>query len=144
MGGFGVTTDDTRAALDDLIDAFQCADHDRLVSRYDDDIDWVLYAPILVFPFAGKRRGKTEVLTSLLGVYQHYQITKYDVQRILVDGDQAATVSDINVIQRATGRIINSQLAGFHRFRDGKLFHYRGYTDSFDTAEQALGYEIDI
>lgn len=139
-----MTTDETRAAMHDLIDAFQCGDHDRLVARYDDDIDWVLYAPILVFPFAGRRHGKAEVLTSLLGVYQHYQIAKYDVQRILVDGDQAAMISDVNVVQRSTGRVINSQLAGFHRFRDGKLVDYCGFTDSFDTAEQALGYEIDI
>lgn len=139
-----MTTDETRTALDDLIDAFQRADHDRLVARYDDDIDWVLYAPILVFPFAGKRRGKTQVLTSLLGVYQQYQIAKFEVERMLVDGDQAASVSRVNVIQRATGRVINAQLAAFHRFRDGKLIQYRGFTDSFDTAEQALGYEIDI
>lgn len=137
-------TEATRAAIDDIIDAFQCGDHKRLADRYDDDIEWRLYAPVSIFPFAGARHGKTEVLASLLGVYQSYRIARYKVQLVLIDGDRAATISDVHVIQRSSGRVITSHLAGFHRFRDGKLIEYRGFTDSFDSAEQAIGYEIDL
>ncbi len=137
-------TEATRAAINDIVDAFQCGDHKRLVDRYDDDIEWVLHAPVSIFPFAGVHRGKGAVLSSLLGVYQLYRIARYKVQSILVDGDRAATISDVHIIQRSSDRVITSHLAGFYRFRDGKLIEYRGFTDSFDSVEQAIGFEIDL
>jgi ketosteroid isomerase-like protein len=137
-------TETTRAAINDIIDAFQCGDHKRLVDRYDDDVEWLIHAPVSVFPFAGVHRGKSAVLTSLLSVYQAYRIARYEVQMIMVDGERAATISDVHIIQRSSGRVITSHLAGFHRFRDGKLIEYRGFTDSFDSVEQAIGFEIDL
>lgn len=137
-------TEATRAAINDIIDAFQCGDHKRLVDRYDDDIEWLIHAPVSIFPFAGVHRGKSAVLACLLGVYQSYQIARYKVQAILVEGDRAATISDVHVVQRSSGRVITSHVAGFHRFRGGKLIEYRGFTDSFDSVEQAIGYEIEL
>ena len=137
-------TDATRAAIEDIIDAFQCGDHARLADRYDDDIEWQLHAPMSVFPFAGIRRGKNAVLASLLGVYRDFQIASYNVPLVMVEGDRAATIADIRVIQRSTSRVIVSHLAGFHRFRDGKMIEYRGFSDSFDSVEQALGHDLEV
>ena len=139
-----MTTDETRAALADMMEAFTLGDHERLVSRYDDDIEWELHAPLLVFPYAGKRRGKTEVLTSLLGVYQQFSIVSFEVPLILADGDRGATISRVGLVIRSSGRTIMSQLASFSRFRNGKMIEYRGFTDSFDAVEQVLGFDIDV
>lgn len=134
----------TRTALDDIIRAFQIGDHERLFARYHDDIDWIIYAPISIFPYAGARRGKNEVLTSLAMVYQSYSIVKFDVLAKLVDGDRASTMTEAQLVQRETGRTIRSRMANFMRFRDGQVIEYRGFTDSFDTAEQVLGHEIEL
>lgn len=139
-----MTTETTRVALDDIIRAFQLGDHERLVARYHDDIDWIIHAPISIFPYAGVRRGKNEVLTSLAMIYQAYSIVKYEVLVKLVDGDRAATIAETQLVQRETGRTIRSRTANFMRFRDGKMVEYRGFSDSFDTAEQVLGHEIEI
>jgi ketosteroid isomerase-like protein len=37
-----------------------------------------------------------------------------------------------------------SHIANFHRFRDGKVVEYRGFTDSFDAVEQILGRELTV
>lgn len=137
-------TEVTRAALEDIIEAFQCGDHERLAARFDEDIDWLLNAPVSIFPFAGARRGKIEVLTGLALVYQSYSIAGYEVPVILADRDRAATIADVRVVQRSTRRVIRSRLASFYRFRDGKVVEYCGFTDSFDSAEQVLGYELDV
>ncbi len=139
-----MTKETTRTALDDLMDAFQCGDHERLASRYDDDIDWLFHAPVSLFPFAGARRGRNEVLASLAVLYQSFSVTRHETQVALVDGDRAATIADVHVVQRATGRVIRSRIASFYRFRAGRVVEYRGFTDSFDSAEQILGYEIDL
>lgn len=138
-----MTTETTRAALEDIIDAFQRGDHTRLAARYDDEIEWLLYAPTSIFPFAGLQRGKAAVLTGLLLVYQSYSIASHDVSLTVVDGDRAASIADVRLVQRSTGRVITANLASFYRFRGGKLIGYRGFTDSFDWAEQTLGREID-
>jgi ketosteroid isomerase-like protein len=134
----------TRVALDDIIRAFQLGDHERLAARYHDDIDWIIHAPISIFPYAGVRRGKNEVLASMAMIYQAYSIVKYEVLMKLVDDDRAATIAETQLVQRETGRTIRSRMANFMRFRDGKMIEYRGFSDSFDTAEQVLGHEIEI
>ena len=137
-------TEATRAALDALLAAFTAGDSDRLAALYDDDVDWLFHCPVSVFPFAGLRRGKAEVFKGLALFFRDYKVTNYDVRLKLADGDRAATISESCAVQRSTGRIMRSRISGFHRFRDGKLIEYRGFTDSFDAAEQILGRELSI
>jgi ketosteroid isomerase-like protein len=137
-------TDATRAALDALLAAFAAGENDRLAALYDDDVDWLFHCPVSVFPFAGRRRGKTEVFQGFALFYRDYKLVGYDALVKLVDGDQASTMSDVHSVQRATGRTMRSHIAGFHRFRDGKLIEYRGFTDSFDAVEQILGRELQV
>lgn len=137
-------TDATGTALDALLAAFAAGDNDRLAALYDDDVDWLFHCPVSVFPFAGRRRGKAEVFQGFALFYRDYKLVRYDVLSRLVDGDHAALMSDVHSIQRATGRTMRSYIASFHRFRDGRLVEYRGFTDSFDAAEQILGRELAV
>ena len=130
--------------METIIDAFQRGDSERLAACYHEDIDWLFHAPVTLFPFAGARRGKAEVFKGFAQMYEAYRVIKYTVDLLLVDGDYAATLSDAHMEQRATGRIIHSRISNFHRFQDGLLIEYRGFTDSFDSAEQALGRELDL
>jgi len=139
-----VSQESTRAIIDDLIDAYQRGDNDRLAARYHEDIDWLFLAPISLFPFAGARRGKADVFKGFALMYESFRPVRYDVEVVLADGDCAATLCDSHMEQRATGRIIRSRIASFHRFRDGLMIEYRGFTDSFDAAEQVLGRELEV
>ena len=139
-----MNTDATRAAMDALLAAFKDGDNERLAALYHDDVDWLFHCPASVFPFAGRRRGKAEVFQGFALFYRDYKLVGYDVLAKLVDGDHAALMSDVHSIQRATGRTMRSHIASFHRFRDGKLIEYRGFTDSFDAVEQILGRELQI
>jgi len=47
-------------------------------------------------------------------------------------------------VQRASGRTIRCRIASFHQVRDGRVIEYRGFTDSFDAAEQVLGREFPL
>jgi ketosteroid isomerase-like protein len=139
-----VTPELTRAALADLTDAFTHGDHERLAARYHDDVDWLFHAPVTMFPFAGARYGKADVFKGFALLYETFRLVDYRLVAQLVDGDRAATMSDVHMVQRATGRTISSRVAGFHRFHDGQLIEYRGFTDSFDSVEQAIGRELEL
>ncbi len=41
----------------ELYDAYERGDFQRVAAPIHDDVDWVIYAPLSVFPFAGPRRG---------------------------------------------------------------------------------------
>ena len=134
----------TQLILKDMIDAYQQGDTDRLAARIHDDVDWIFHAPVSLFAFAGARRGKAEVFKALALMYQAYRPVKYEVLATVVDGDRSATLCEAQVEQRATNRIISSRLANFHRYRDGLMVEYRGFIDSFDAVEQALGRELNV
>jgi ketosteroid isomerase-like protein len=138
------TTEETRAALAGLIDAFTRGAGDRAADYYDDDVDWLFHAPASIFPFAGVRHGKSDVFKGFTVLYQGYQVADYRVLTTVVEDDRAATLSEGKLVQRATGRVIRVRTANFYRFRAGKVIEYRGFTDSLDIAEQVLGRELDF
>lgn len=135
---------DIRANVCDLYDAYSRRDFDRVAAFIHEDIDWVIYAPLSVFRFAGPRHGRAAVLAAMAEVAVQFALESYVPQITLVDGDRAALVSDVSFRQRTTGRMLRMRVAGFLRWQDGRVIEYREFIDSFDAVEQALGREIEI
>jgi ketosteroid isomerase-like protein len=125
-------------------DAFKRGDHERFASYYDENIDWTFHAPISVFPFAGRRVGKPAVFLSLRQLNAGYKLQGFAAQMVLADGDRAAVISEIAMMQRATSRTIRCRVASFYRVRNGRVVEYQGFVDSFDAVEQALGRYIEV
>src|SRR5208283_2455478 len=64
-GEDSVSEGDTRAIVRELYDAYGRRDFERVAALIHADIDWVIYAPMPVFPFAGPRHGRTAVLAAM-------------------------------------------------------------------------------
>lgn len=139
-----MTESATRAAVRDLYDAYARRDFVRVAALIHDDIDWVIYAPVAVFPFAGPRHGRAEVLQAMAGIAEIYSVEKYLPEVMIVDGDTAAVMSDASFRQRATGRLIRLRIANFLRFEGGHLIEFREFLNSYDAVEQALGRELQL
>jgi ketosteroid isomerase-like protein len=134
-----VSDQSTRAVVTDLYAAYARGDSARLAELIDDDIDWIIHAPMQVFAFAGHRRGKAAVLEALGGIARDYLLESYLPQAMIVDGDRAAVMSDVTFRQRTTGRTLRFHIADFLRFRNGRVVEFREFTNTFDVVEQALG-----
>lgn len=134
----------THATVDALYDAYERRDFQRFAAMLHDDIDWVIFAPVAFFPFAGPRRGPHAVLKALAGIAEQYALESYKREVIIVEGDRAAVMSDVSFRQRATDRTLRFRLANFLRFQEGRLIEFREFTNTFDVVEQALGREIRI
>jgi ketosteroid isomerase-like protein len=139
-----VTDNATRAAVKALYEAYAARDLDRVAALIHDDIEWIIYGPVQVFPFQGPRRGKAQVLDVLAAIGKDYALERYVPEIIIVEGDRAAVMSDAAFMQRATKRTLSMRLANFLRFRDGLLVEFREFTDTFDAVEQALGKWIEV
>jgi ketosteroid isomerase-like protein len=139
-----VTGNDTRAIVKSFYEAYAAGDLDRVAALIHDDIEWIMYGPVQVFPFQGPRKGKAQVLDVLAAIGKDYALERYVPDIIIVEGERAAVVSDAAFMQRATKRTLSIRLANFLRFSDGRLIEFREFTDTFDVVEQALGRWLDV
>ena len=119
-------------------------DVERVALLLHEDIDWIIYGPISVFPFAGVRRGRAAVLEAMGSIAAIYALEIHKIEQTIIDGDRAAVLADIGFKQRATGRSLRFRVANFLRFDDGRLIEFREFADSFDLVEQAIGHTVEI
>jgi ketosteroid isomerase-like protein len=139
-----VAEGDTRTTVNQLYEAYAGRDFGRVAALIHDHIDWVIYAPVAVFPFAGPRRGRAAVLEAMAAIGERFIVESYEREIVIVDGDRAAVMSDVTFKQRATGRILRFRVANFLRFQDGRVIEFREFIDTFDVVEQALGHELQL
>jgi ketosteroid isomerase-like protein len=142
--GDSVTAGDVRANVRELYSAYGRRDFERVAALIHDDIDWVIYAPISVFPFAGPRYGRAAVLAAMAEIAVHFSLESYKPEVMLIDNARAALMSDVGYRQRSTGRVLRIRVAGFLRWQDDQVIEYREFVDSFDAVEQALGRELQL
>ena len=136
--------DGTRERVRELYDAYARRDVERIASFIHRDIDWVIFAPISIFPFAGPRRGRAAVLEAMAGISADFLLESYKPEVMIVEDDRAAVISDVSFMQRKTNRLLRFRVANFLRMQDGQLIEFREFANSFDVVEQALGRELQI
>ena len=87
-----------------LVEAFYRAsakrDVEQVMGFIDDKVEWILQGPIDVFPFFGQRRGKAAVLEAIARSHRKLEVTGYEVEALLVDGDRAAALIRLSSIVR--------------------------------------------
>ncbi len=125
-------------------DALLSHDSKRIADWLDDDIDWIVFGPIDLFPFFGQRKGKKAVLDMYAQVGNFVTFKACEKDSLLIEEERAAVLTKLSAVHKRTDRTLSLRLAIFAEFRDGKVARLRTVFDSFDAAEQALGREIDL
>ncbi len=135
----------TREFIEDFYRARLSRDAARIDPYLDDDVDWLITGPIELLQFCGQRRGKAEVLNTIVRVMPTIMhVSKVELESLLIERDRAATFSRLTGVLSGTGRVISYHQAQFMRFHDGKIVEYRCLIDSFDAAEQMIGHPIAL
>ncbi len=138
-------TDQTmRGFVRAFCDALLSHDSKQIADWLDDDIDWIVFGPIDLFPFFGQRKGKAAVLSMYDQVGNFLSFKQCEKDTLLIDGPQTAVLTKMTAVHKRTGRTLSLRLALFAEFREGKIARLRTVFDSFDAAEQTLGREIDL
>ena len=135
---------ETHATVRELYGAYSRGDFERIAALIHDDIDWIIYAPVGVFPFAGARQGRAAVLDAMTGIAEAFSLQSHTLEILVVEGDRAAVMADVGFEQRATGRLLRFRVANFLRVKDGRLIEFREFANTFDVVEQALGREMPL
>ena len=133
-----------RPIVEDFYRASAERDIARAIALIDDNVDWLVQGPVDVFAFFGQRRGKAAVLDGYREVARRLDITGYEVEALLVEGDRAAAMIRLTSIVRATGKVMTVRTSQFSRFRAGKMVEMRAVLDSYDMVEQTIGRVLDL
>lgn len=134
----------SRATVEAFYQAYAERDADKIAPFLDDDVEWSISGPVDVLPFCGTRHGKAAVLDMVVRLIPEvFRVFSFVPDAMLVDGDQAATLSRLSA-KSSDGRVISYRLAHFVRFRAGKVIRNLSLIDSFDAVEQVLGHPLDL
>jgi ketosteroid isomerase-like protein len=137
-------TEALRQRINNLCAAYAKGNFEILRNCIDEDVDFISYAPVEIFPCLGKQQGRGAVLSSLKAIHDHFVFLAYDPIFLLIQDEDAAVNVMARLKQRATGRIVRIIFAQFLRFRDGRIVEFREFMDSFDAVEQVLGRHIRV
>jgi ketosteroid isomerase-like protein len=133
-----------RPTVEAFYRASAARDLDRVASFLADDVDWLVQGPVDVFPFLGQRHGKAAVLEGYREIARKLDVTGYEVEELLVDGDRAAALIRITSVVVMTGKVMSIRTSQFSRFRDGKVVEMHAVLDTFDMVEQTIGRPLDV
>ena len=103
-----------------------------------------MQGPVDLFAFFGQRNGKAAVLEGYREIGRRLDVTVYQVETLLVDGDRAAALIRLTSVVRASDKVMSVRTSQFSRFRDGKIIQMRAIVDSYDMVEQTLGRVFDL
>jgi ketosteroid isomerase-like protein len=135
----------SRAVARAFYEAYADCDAARVALFLDDDVHWTISGPVELLPYCGTRHGKNAVLHMIQRlVPEVFHVTSFVPDALLVDGDRVATLNRLSGNRTEDGRAISYRVAQFLRFKDNKVIEYSAVIDSFDAAEQVLGYRLDV
>jgi len=138
----------TETSIRPIVEAFYRASVEREVERVmtfiADDVNWLVQGPMDLFAFFGQRHGRAAVLEGYREIDRRLDVTAYQVETLLVDGDRAAALIRLTSVVRASDKVMSVRTSQFSRFRDGKIIQMRAIVDSYDMVEQTLGRVFDL
>jgi ketosteroid isomerase-like protein len=137
----------TEAVPRSVVEAF-CAvyavrDAEKIAAYLHDDVVWTISGPVDILNYCGTHRGKAAV-TDLIArkVLSMFHVVSFTQESFLVDGNKVAMLHRRTAKRLADGKVISYRVANFLRFQDGKVIENLSLLDSFDAAEQMLGYSL--
>jgi ketosteroid isomerase-like protein len=128
-------TDPKIAAIRRVYEAFGRGDIGFILDQLTDDVDWASCPGSDVAPWHGIHRGKAEVPNFFKALGGALQITEFTPLSFASNETDVMTVTRWAATAPATGKSLTMDIHHWFRFRDGKIYFYRGTEDTAQTAE---------
>ena len=136
--------DPLRERLNSLYAAVRLGNVDFVLNAFDDNVEFISYSPIEMFPFLGHHRGKEAMTKVLKAGYDEFDFITYEPVFMVCEADDAAVILFARFIHRKTGRSITTMIAHFIRFKQGRIIELREFMDSFKAVKQMLGRQLSF
>lgn len=136
------TPTSTRAAVEELLRRIGEGDPDQIAALYAEHSDWKLDWPETehgraATPWIRHRNSRADAAAHYRQIAEHHLPDKVDtqVERILVDGDDAVVLGEIRQTARSTGRDYRARFALHLTVENGLVVRHHVYEDSLAVAQ---------
>jgi uncharacterized protein len=118
-----------------MYEAFGHGDVDAILEHLTDDVDWASEAATGSAPWHGVKRGKAEVPSFFEALARTTEVTEFTPLSFAANETDVLAVIRYGFTSRETGKSGTMNIHHWWRFRDGKVYSYRGSEDTELTAE---------
>ena len=129
-------TDQTRATVDKFYERIGAGDIGGVIDLLSDDFSWEIPGDTETVPWVGKRTTPAAVEEFFAHMGNHVDRKAFDVDRIVVDGQDAVVLGRAVVTVRATGKLMDTLFA-VHIVveEDGRISRFVMFEDSWHVSE---------
>ena len=122
-----------------VYDAFASGDVPTVLAALGSDVEWIT-AEHLAYCTGGPFVGHQAVLKGVFaGVAQAFDDFRVEVKRLVGCGDTVLVEARYHAVSKATGRVLDAQVAHVWDVRDGKVVKMQQYADTWHIARVTGG-----
>jgi len=114
---------DRIARIKEIYAAFGRGDIATILGSMTDDVSWEFEAPAAL-SWSGIRRGPKEAAGFFAGIAAEHADPKLEMTEFFSSGDAVAAFGRYQATVRATGVRVDTPVAHYFKFRDGKIARY--------------------
>jgi len=130
-----MTTQQTRATVDTFYARIGAGDISGVINLLTDDFHWEIPGDSEHVPWLGKRNTPEAVEEFFANMADHVDRKSFDIDRIVVDGQDAVVLGRAVVTVRSTGKLMDTQFAVHLVVEDdGHISRFFMYEDSWHVA----------
>ena len=137
-----MTAGSNRQHVLDFLNVLYSGDIEGALQRCTDDVEFLANAPIDILPHMGHRRGKAEMREMWDAVRARYSELRCEVPVLVAEDDKVSAFIRVFFRKSINQRMVQFDVAGFYKLRDGKISHIREVIDTFDLVQQLLERDI--
>ena len=126
------STEANLAVAKKLYGDFLHGDIDAVLSAMSEDVTWIIPGPGTL-PYSGTRHGKAEWRNYLSGLGAT-EILSFEPKEFFANGDKVVVLGHETLKVKATGKIIDGDLAQVLTFQNGKLTRFQSFDDTAEAA----------
>lgn len=120
---------DNVACIVKIYEAFGRGDVGFIVAQLTDDVRWVTHFDPVV-PWAGDYSGKTSVPKFFAAIGGAVDVTRFDPQEFVAQGDTVVSIGEFGFSARTTGKAHLSRWVFIWKFRQGRIHDYEQFHDA--------------
>ncbi len=113
-----------------LYASFGRGDIPAVLNRLADDVDWCQSGPESIFPFAGTRHGKNQMMTYFQALGQSLNIHVFEPREFIAHDDKIIVFGYEKGEAKLTGLKYEFDWVHVFTLRNGKVTQYRDYYDT--------------
>jgi ketosteroid isomerase-like protein len=128
-------TDQKITTVQHIYEAFGRGDIGFILGQLTDDVDWASCPDSDVAPWHGIHQGKAEVPHFFKTLAENLEITEFTPLSFAANDTDVMVVTRWSATAPATGKTVTMDIHHWWRFRDGKIYLYRGTEDTAQTQD---------